>query len=94
MSPRQSASFEDDKENVLVDSAAVSGLPERSPETAIVKRYGRFGPILERIFASGVEARGVERVPEDERSMKNMYNKCVLSAKPLGRVLMISHKAS
>ncbi len=44
-------------------------------EEVIVKRYGRLGPLLSKLFASGVEARGVERVPEDERETKNMWNK-------------------
>ena len=46
-----------------------------APEDAIVRRYGRFGPVLAKLFASGVEARGVERVPEDQRETKNMWNK-------------------
>ena len=40
-------------------------------------RYGKLGPVMQRLFASGVEARGVERVPENEREHKNMWNKYV-----------------
>ena len=55
-------------------------LPEHegATEEVIVKRYGRLGPLLSKLFASGVEARGVERVPEDERETKNMWNKLAL----------------
>ncbi|KAH9944003.1 cytosine-purine permease [Epithele typhae] len=53
-------------------------VPEASAEVALdevyVKRFGRFGPFLARLFASGVEARGVERVPEDERETRNLWN--------------------
>lgn len=76
MSARKSASFSDEKEQGFAQEAiAEPDVAERNPEAVIVKRYGRFGFILERMFAHGVEARGVERVPEDERSPKNMYNK-------------------
>lgn len=74
MLARNSASFSDEK-GFAQEAVAESDVAERAPEAVIVKRYGRFGPILERMFAHGVEARGVERVPEDERSSKNMYNK-------------------
>lgn len=68
----------DDKEKgdvpgVEVDSAA--------PDDAVIAdryaRYGKFGPMIQRVLASGVEARGVERVPESERETKNMWNKYV-----------------
>ena len=48
---------------------------EDEPEKAIVKRYGSFGPWLQLLFANGVEARGVERVPESQREIKNFWNK-------------------
>lgn len=48
---------------------------ETEPDKAYVRRFGRFGPYLEKLFASGVEARGVERVPEDQRETKNIWNK-------------------
>ena len=76
MLARNSPSFSDEKEKGFAQEAvAESDIAERAPEAVIVKRYGRLGPVLERMFAHGVEARGVERVPEDERSSKNMYNK-------------------
>ena len=68
----------DDKEKgdlsaVDVDQAA----PDDSVIADRYARYGRFGPIIQRVLASGVEARGVERVPESERETKNVWNKCV-----------------
>ena len=71
MSVRHSPSFSDEKEK----GYAQETVADDAPEAVIVKRYGRLGPVLERMFAHGVEARGVERVPEDERSSKNQYNK-------------------
>lgn len=50
---------------------------ERSPDAVYVDRYKRFGPWMSKLFANGVEARGVERVPEDQRDSKNMWNKYV-----------------
>lgn len=50
-------------------------IAEEEPEKALIQRFGKFGGVLERLFASGVEARGVERVPEDKRSPKNVWNK-------------------
>ncbi|KAH9929685.1 cytosine-purine permease [Fomitopsis serialis] len=85
MSVRHSASFSDEKEQGYVQDAVATA--EHAPEVVIVKRYGRLGPILERMFAHGVEARGVERVPEDERSSKNQYNNSVntvLTTIPIG----------
>lgn len=76
MSARNSPSFSDEKGQTFVrEGIAENDLAEHNPDAVIVKRYGRFGFILERMFAHGVEARGVERVPEDQRSSKNMYNK-------------------
>lgn len=48
---------------------------EEEPDRVIVSRFGRFGGFMEKLFASGVEARGVERVPEDQRDAKNVWNK-------------------
>jgi len=90
-----SASYtsEDDKEKgAIADRADVLPVAEAQPEVALVKRYGFAGPILERLFASGVEARGVERVPEDQRETKNSWNNllmwwsvnCVLTTIPIG----------
>lgn len=67
---------------------------EADPEEVLVKRYGRLGPLLSKLFASGVEARGVERVPEDQRETKNMWNKCVhVPFLPLTRWLKHLHPA-
>lgn len=49
---------------------------EEHPDEYYVEKYGALGPIFQRLFSSGVEARGVQRVPEDERDPKNTWNKC------------------
>ena len=48
---------------------------EEDPSKFYVQRFGRLGGVLEKLFASGVEARGIERVPEDQRDTKRMWNK-------------------
>ena len=72
-----SLSSSHDKEKGVVAQEATILAAEADPEDVLVKRYGRFGPLLSKLFASGVEARGVERVPEDQRETRNMWNKCV-----------------
>ena len=65
-----------DHDALVVDDAATA-----APDDAVIAdrfaRYGKLGPVMQRIFASGVEARGVERVPENERETKNVWNKYV-----------------
>lgn len=73
MSTHASDHSYDKEKGVAVHEATHS--VEVAPEEVIVRRYGRFGPVLAKLFASGVEARGVERVPEDQRETKNMWNK-------------------
>ncbi|KAL4064121.1 permease for cytosine/purines, uracil, thiamine, allantoin-domain-containing protein [Scleroderma yunnanense] len=69
-----SESHYEDKEKATTADVYVADA-ERSPDQAIATRFGsRFGPILARLFASGVEARGIERVPEDRRETKNAWN--------------------
>ena len=48
---------------------------EEAPESFYVSKYGALGPVLQKLFASGVEARGVERVPEDQCDPKHTWNK-------------------
>ena len=50
---------------------------EDVPDRVIAKRFGAFGPLISILFDSGVEARGVERVPEHQRETKNSWNKSV-----------------
>ena len=52
---------------------------EDAPDEVIAKRFGAFGPLLSKLFKSGVEARGVERVPENQRQTKHSWNKSVSS---------------
>ncbi|EIW87465.1 cytosine-purine permease [Coniophora puteana RWD-64-598 SS2] len=51
---------------------------EVAPENTIARRFGALGPILTKLFNSGVEARGVERVPEDQRETKNAWNNLLM----------------
>ena len=68
----------DDQEKAYVpDLALDSAAPDDSVIAERYARYGKFGPLMQRLFVSGVEARGVERVPESERETKNMWNKYV-----------------
>ena len=43
-------------------------------EDAIASRYGPLQGFFKRMLAMGVEVRGVERVPEDERTDRNSMN--------------------
>ncbi|KAF8974248.1 hypothetical protein BDZ97DRAFT_1772599, partial [Flammula alnicola] len=48
---------------------------EAEPSRAIVARFGLLGPFLGKLFDLGVEARGVERVPESMRDATYFWNK-------------------
>ena len=50
---------------------------DTEPERAIVERYGFLGPYISKLFELGVEARGVERIPEDMRDVTHIWNKYV-----------------
>ena len=73
MSAQSSHSY--DKEKGAPVDHATAPVAEVAPEDEYVRRFGRLGPLLAKVFASGVEARGVERVPEDQRETKNLWNK-------------------
>ena len=45
---------------------------EDAPDQVIAKRFGVSG-----LIKSGVEARGIERVPENQRQTKNSWNRSV-----------------
>lgn len=45
------------------------------PGHAIVARFGFLGPFISKLFELGVEARGVERIPEDIRDETHIWNK-------------------
>ncbi|KDQ63006.1 hypothetical protein JAAARDRAFT_119103 [Jaapia argillacea MUCL 33604] len=51
---------------------------EVAPEYVIVRRFGVLGPVIGKLFDIGVEARGVERVPEDQRETKNTWNNLLM----------------
>ncbi|KAG0701770.1 permease for cytosine/purines, uracil, thiamine, allantoin-domain-containing protein [Suillus ampliporus] len=69
---------EDEEKSVgaFEDAEAVYAV-EAAPDRVIARRFGKLSPLLSRLFASGVEARGVERVPENQRESKNAWNKSV-----------------
>ncbi|KAJ7851334.1 permease for cytosine/purines, uracil, thiamine, allantoin-domain-containing protein [Mycena leptocephala] len=73
MSHSPSHSYEDKEKNPGTPHAL-----EASPDDAIISRFSFMGPVLSKLFASGVEARGVERVPEDQRETKNMWNNLLM----------------
>ena len=74
---------DDDKEKGYVTDAEGDQLaPDESVIVDRFARYGKVGAFIRFMLASGVEARGVERVPEDERETKNMWNKYVLLPSP------------
>lgn len=71
-----SSPINDDKEKYAGDvQQHVAPVKEEAPETFYASKYGALGSVLSRLFASGVEARGVERVPEDQRESKRAWNK-------------------
>ncbi|PBK84182.1 cytosine-purine permease [Armillaria gallica] len=55
-------------------SAVVSSEEGDRVDRAIIERSGVFGPLLSKLFESGVEGRGVERVLEDERDGTHTWN--------------------
>jgi purine-cytosine permease-like protein len=65
---------------------------ERNVNKKAAERFGVFAPIMEKMFDYGVEARGVERVLENERDPKLLWNNlfmwwsvnCVLTTVPIG----------
>jgi hypothetical protein len=67
---------------VVVDEHPVE--PGDKPETSALEEHAiasRFGPaqaLLAKLFAAGVEARGIERVPETERTDRNFLNSMFL----------------
>jgi hypothetical protein len=51
---------------------------EKQPDQMLAARHTALGSLYRRLFSMGVEARGVERVPEDERSPKNAINNLLM----------------
>ncbi|KAH7913882.1 permease for cytosine/purines, uracil, thiamine, allantoin-domain-containing protein [Hygrophoropsis aurantiaca] len=71
--------FPEDKEKgSSFDDVQIVHAVEAAPDRVIVQRFGVLGPFLAKLFASGVEARGVERVPEDQRETKNAWNNLLM----------------
>lgn len=67
----------EDKEKALGSVEEVV-YAEAAPDRVIASRFGTLGPLLSKLFASGVEARGVERVPESQRESKNAWNNLLM----------------
>lgn len=65
-----------DKEKGLMieGTSPATNVEEYQPEKVVPERFGKFGNFLDRIFSMGVEARGIERVPDDERESKHALN--------------------
>jgi len=62
------------EEGPVVDSGSSDGEHSR----AIASRFGRLGPYMEKLFDLGVEAGGVERIPEDQRDDTHLWNKYLI----------------
>ncbi|KAH7907851.1 cytosine-purine permease [Hygrophoropsis aurantiaca] len=73
-----SSKFSEDPEKGNFDVVQIVSDVEAAPDRAIVARFGVLGPYLSKLFASGVEARGVERVPENQRETKNAWNNLLM----------------
>jgi hypothetical protein len=69
----------DDQEKAVYsyEDAEVAREIDAAPDLVMARRFGRLGLFLSRLFASGIESHGVERVPENQRESKNAWNKCV-----------------
>ncbi|KAG1840269.1 permease for cytosine/purines, uracil, thiamine, allantoin-domain-containing protein [Suillus subalutaceus] len=70
--------YTEDKEKALSSVEDEVVYAEVAPDRVIASRFGTLGPLLSRLFASGVEARGVERVPENQRESKNAWNNLLM----------------
>ncbi|KAG1813913.1 cytosine-purine permease [Suillus subaureus] len=68
----------EDKEKALSSVEDEVAYAEAAPDRVIASRFGILGPLLSKLFASGVEARGVERVPENQRESKNAWNNLLM----------------
>ena len=53
----------------------VEDVKEEAPEAFYISKYKAVGPLLKRLFSFGVEARGIERIPEDQRDSKNSWDR-------------------
>ncbi|OAX38896.1 permease for cytosine/purines uracil thiamine allantoin [Rhizopogon vinicolor AM-OR11-026] len=73
------STFPDDEDKTISheDYGAMREV-EAAPDRVIARRFGSLGPFLSRLFASGVEARGVERVPESQRESTNAWNNLLM----------------
>lgn len=70
--------YTEDKEKAFSSVEDEVAYAEAAPDRVIASRFGTLGPLLSRLFASGVEARGVERVPENQRESKNAWNNLLM----------------
>lgn len=75
--PANSPAHEDKEKQSDEVQQHVVAVKDEAPEEFYVSRSGAFGPILSKLFDSGVEARGIERVPEDQRESSRTWNKHV-----------------
>ncbi|KAL5485186.1 hypothetical protein ACEPAI_7828 [Sanghuangporus weigelae] len=68
----------DDKEKYGGIELHVEDVKEEAPDAFYISKYRALGPLLKRLFSLGVEARGVERIPEDQRDSKNSWDSLFL----------------
>ncbi|OAX38115.1 hypothetical protein K503DRAFT_866381 [Rhizopogon vinicolor AM-OR11-026] len=75
-----SLDYPEDPEKALdsVKDVDVVYAVEEAPDRVIARRFGVLSPFLSKLFASGVEARGIERIPEDYRESKNAWNNLLM----------------
>ncbi|KAG8876572.1 hypothetical protein FRB98_007241 [Tulasnella sp. 332] len=79
--PRQRSldDLDEKEKGYTTHTSSAPYIEEITPDAAIVQRFGNFGGgFMGKIFAAGVEARGVERVPENDRENKNSWNNLLM----------------
>ncbi|KAL5528410.1 hypothetical protein ACEPAF_7546 [Sanghuangporus sanghuang] len=89
----------DDKEKYGGIELHVEDVKEEAPDAFYISKYRALGPLLKRLFSLGVEARGVERIPEDQRDSKNSWDSLflwlsantVLTTIPVGTLAQASY---
>lgn len=70
--------FADEKRIYEKDGQESTTAIERDPDQILAARNTFLGKLYRRVFSMGVEARGVERVLEDDRSPKNALNNLLM----------------
>jgi len=66
-----------EKDDAKADGVHV-GIEEAAPDIVLEETYGKYGKFLKKLFDIGVEARGIERVPEDQRTKAHWWDNIML----------------